>query len=296
MKTPVFTGASTAIVTPYRKDLVDYEKLGQLIDLQVNGGISAITICGTTGESSTQTLDEHMKTVDFCVKHVAGRVKVIAGSGSNDTRAALQLSKSAAASGADALLSVTPYYNKASQKGLIEHFTYIADRVNVPIILYNVPSRTSCGFTAKTYKTLSEHPMINGVKEASGNFSLIAETRSLCGDNLNIWSGNDEQTVPLISLGGKGLISVTANIIPDKISQMCSLALAGDFEGASRIQFETIALTNSLFLEVNPIPVKTAMNLIGLDVGDLRLPLCNMDESNLVKLRQALVNYGFDVK
>lgn len=292
MKTPIFTGASTAIVTPFRDDTIDYAKLGQLIDMQIDGGISAITICGTTGESSTQTLEEHIETVDFCVRHVAGRVKVIAGSGSNDTRAALHLSKSAETSGADALLLVTPYYNKATQKGLIEHYTYIADRVSTPIILYNVPSRTGCGFKADTYRTLSQHPLINGVKEASGDFSLIADTMRLCGSELNVWSGNDDHTVPMMAMGAKGLISVAANIVPDRISEMCSAALEGDFKAATRMQLDCLELMNSLFVEVNPIPVKAAMNLMGLDVGGTRLPLCDMEPANLEKVREAMERAG----
>lgn len=296
MKTPVFTGVSTAIVTPFRNGGVDHEKFGQLIDMQINGGVSAITVCGTTGESSTQTLEEHMETVDFCIRHVAGRVKVIAGCGSNDTQAALELSIAAENSGADALLHVTPYYNKATQKGLIHHYTYIADRVKTPIIVYNVPSRTGCCFTAKTYKALSQHPMINGIKEASGNFSLIAETFSLCGDDMNIWSGNDDQVVAMMALGGKGVISVAANIIPDTVSEMCRLALEGDFKAAAKVQLEALSVMNALFLEVNPIPVKTAMNLMGLDVGELRLPLCSMEDCNLEKLRQAMLSFGLEVK
>lgn len=292
MKTPIFTGASTAIITPFRNDAVDFKKLGELIDMQIDGGISAITICGTTGESSTQTLEEHIETVDFCVKHVAGRVKVVAGSGSNDTRAALQLSQSAEQSGADALLLVTPYYNKTTQKGLIEHYTYIADRVNTPIIIYNVPSRTGCSFKAATYKTLSHHPMINGVKEASGDFSLITETMSLCRDELNIWSGNDDNAVPLMAIGGKGLISVAGNIIPDRVSEMCAKALEGDFKAATKMQLDCLELMNSLFVEVNPIPVKAAMNLMGLDVGETRLPLCNMDPANLEKVRASMLAAG----
>lgn len=292
MKTPIFTGASTAIITPFRNDAVDFKKLGELIDMQIDGGISAITICGTTGESSTQTLEEHIETVDFCVKHVAGRVKVVAGSGSNDTRAALQLSQSAEQSGADALLLVTPYYNKTTQKGLIEHYTYIADRVNTPIIIYNVPSRTGCSFKAATYKVLSNHPMINGVKEASGDFSLITETLSLCRDELNIWSGNDDNAVPMMAIGGKGLISVAGNIIPDRVSEMCAKALEGDFKAATKMQLDCLELMNSLFVEVNPIPVKAAMNLMGLDVGETRLPLCNMDPANLDKVRAAMLAAG----
>jgi len=296
MKTPVFTGAATAIVTPFRDGKIDFDKFGQLIDMQIEAGIAAITVCGTTGESSTQTLEEHVATVDYCVRRVNGRAKVIAGSGSNDTEAALYLSKSAEDSGADALLLVTPYYNKATQKGLIAHYTYIADRVSRPIILYNVPSRTGCGIQAKTYKALSEHPLINGVKEASGNFTLMADTLALCGDALNMWSGNDDNTVPMMSLGAKGLISVTANVIPADVVAMCAAALEGDFRKAAELQLRMQALNSALFIEVNPIPVKAAMNLIGLDVGFTRLPLCDMEEANLQKLREVMLAYGLAVQ
>lgn len=292
MKTPVFTGSSVAIITPFRDGQIDFEKLGNLIDFQIENGTSAITICGTTGESSTQTLEEHVQAVDFCVKHVNGRIKVIAGSGSNDTRAALFLSQEAEKSGADALLLVTPYYNKATQRGLILHYTYIADRVQLPIILYNVPSRTGCGFTAETYKALSAHPKINGIKEASGDFSLLAKTLALCGDDLNIWSGNDDHTVPMMGMGAKGLISVAANIIPRQTADMCRLALAGDFQGATRLQLQCLDVMNALFLEVNPIPVKAAMNLMGMDVGETRLPLCGIAPENLEKLKAAMTRFG----
>lgn len=264
--------------------------------MQIEAGIAAITVCGTTGESSTQTLEEHVAAVDFCVKHVNGRAKVIAGSGSNDTEAALYLSKSAEDSGADALLLVTPYYNKTTQKGLVKHYTYIADRVKTPIIVYNVPSRTGCGFQAKTYKTLSAHPLINGVKEAAGDFTLLADTMALCGDDLNIWSGNDDNAVPMMSLGAKGLISVSSNVIPADIVEMCSAALEGDFRKAAQCQLRMQALNSALFIEVNPIPVKAAMNLIGLDVGATRLPLCEMEAANLQKLREVMIAYGLKVQ
>ncbi len=292
MKQPIFTGSSVAIVTPFRNGAIDYEKLSQLIDYQIENGTAAITICGTTGESSTQSPEEHMEAVEYTIKYTAGRCKVIAGAGSNDTQAAMLLSQHADQAGADGLLLVTPYYNKATQKGLIQHYTYIADRVNTPIILYNVPSRTGVGFTADSYKILSEHPMINGVKEASGNMGLVARTMALCGDALNIWSGNDDQIVPLMALGAKGVISVLANICPKETAQIAQLCLDGDFSAAAKLQCSYMQLIDALFCEVNPIPIKTAMNLMGFDVGQLRLPLCDMEEKNLNTLKAALQAKG----
>ena len=288
MKTPVFTGSSVAIVTPFTETGINYPKLGELIDFQVENGTSAIIICGTTGESSTQALEEHIETMDFCVRHAAGRVKVVAGCGSNDTRDALFLSQAAQRSGADALLHVTPYYNKANQRGLIQHYHYIADRVEIPIILYNVPSRTTVGFTAETYKVLSKHPLINGVKEASADFGLIASTRALCGDDLFIWSGNDNNTVAMMALGAKGLVSVAANIIPRQIANMCAAALAGDFQKATEIQLKYDDLLNGLFMDINPIPVKAAMNLMGMDVGSPRMPLCDLSPEHTERLKAIL--------
>ncbi|MCL2569124.1 MAG: 4-hydroxy-tetrahydrodipicolinate synthase [Oscillospiraceae bacterium] len=292
MKTPIFTGSSVAIVTPFTEDGINFPKLAELIDFQINNGTQAIIICGTTGETSTLTLEEHIDTVDFCVKHVAGRVKVVAGSGSNDTRAAVLLSQEAEKSGADGLLHVTPYYNKATQRGLVEHFLHIADRVNIPIILYNVPSRTGVGISVDTYKTLSKHPLINGTKEASGDFSLIAKTIANCGDDLYVWSGNDDNTVPMMSLGGVGVISVAANIIPRQMTDLCNAALSGDFKRAAAIQLEYSAILDGLFMEVNPIPVKTAMNLMDMKVGGVRMPLCDMTPENLEKLKAILAAKG----
>ncbi|MBQ9166679.1 MAG: 4-hydroxy-tetrahydrodipicolinate synthase [Oscillospiraceae bacterium] len=292
MKKPIFTGSCVAIVTPFHDGKVDYEKLGQLIEFQIENGTDAICICGTTGESSTQTLEEHKDVVSFAIKQVAGRCKVIAGSGSNDTQAALELSLSAEEAGADGLLIVTPYYNKATQKGLIAHYTYLADRVHTPIILYNVPGRTGVGFTAASYAALSKHPMINGIKEASGNFTLISQTKALCGDELNIWSGNDDQVVPLMAMGGKGVISVMANIQPAVVRDLSHLCLEGKFAEAAQLQADYQKLNDALFVEVNPIPVKTAMNLMGMDAGELRLPLCEMEEGNLAKLKSVLSEYG----
>ena len=292
MKTPIFTGSSVAIITPFCKEGINYAKLAQLIDYQIDSGTNAITVCGTTGESSTMSLEEHIEAVDFTVKHVDGRVKVIAGAGSNDTMAAMLLSEHAEKSGADALLLVTPYYNKASQLGLVRHFTYIADRVSTPIILYNVPSRTGLSFTVDSYKELSRHPNINGIKEASGNFSLLSSTIAACGDDLNIWSGNDDEVVPMMSIGAKGVISVAANIIPVEIAKMTKYCLDGDFVAAAALQLNYFDLIGKLFIEVNPIPIKTAMNLMGRDVGELRLPLCEMDPNNLNKLKFSMQAVG----
>ena len=293
MREPVFEGSGVAIVTPFAKDgSINFPKLGELIDFHVAAKTDAVVICGTTGESSTQSLEEHMAAVDFCVQHTAGQMKVIAGAGSNDTNAALMLSKSAKDSGADATLLVTPYYNKATQAGLIKHYTYIADRVDIPMILYNVPSRTGLSFTAETYAALAKHPNINGVKEASGNFSLIASTRALCGDDFYIWSGNDDQVVPLMALGGKGVISVLSNILPEVTVQMTHACLEGNYEEGAKLQIDYMKLVNALFCEVNPIPVKAAMNLMGFDVGGCRLPLCEMTEKNLAFLKQTMLDAG----
>ena len=289
MHNPVFTGACVAIVTPFTDDnKVDFDQFGQLIERQIAAGTDAICVCGTTGESATMSLEEHMETVEYCIKKVAGRVKVIAGAGSNDTAAALMLSQHAEAAGADALLLVTPYYNKATQMGLIKHYEYIADRVHTPIILYNVPSRTGCSFTAATYQQLAKHPNICGVKEASGNFGLILETRRLCGDDFYIWSGNDDQVVPMMSLGTKGVISVVSNVLPEVMVKMSHLCLEGNFEEAAKMQIEYSDLCNALFMEVNPIPVKEAMNMLGMEAGPCRLPLCEMEDKNREALKKAL--------
>ncbi len=292
MREPVFTGACVAIVTPFTPDgKVDFDQFGKLIDFQVAAGTDAICVCGTTGESATQSMEEHMKTIEYCIRKVDGRVKVVAGCGSNDTAAALYLAQHAEASGADALLMVTPYYNKATQLGLIHHYEYVADRVNTPIILYNVPSRTGCSFTAATYQTLSQHPNITGVKEASGDFGLITRTRNLCGDDFFIWSGNDDQVVPMMSLGAKGVISVASNIVPEVMVRMSHLCLEGRFDEAAKLQIEYIDLMDALFMEVNPIPVKTAMAMMGLCSGTLRLPLCEMTAAHEAALRETLTAY-----
>ena len=293
MREPIFTGACPAIVTPFdQSGAINYDRFAQLIDEQIAAGVDAICAVGTTGECSTLTLREHIAAVNFCVKYVNHRVKVIAGAGSNDTSAAVYLSQHAEDSGADALLHVTPYYNKCSQEGLIRHYEYIADRTELPIILYNVPSRTGVSFTAETYRVLSQNPKINAVKEASGNLGLITHTRYLCGDDFYIWSGNDDQVVPMMSLGAKGVISVVANIAPKLMVDITHRCLEGRFEEAARLQLDHMDLIDALFCEVNPIPVKAALNLMGRDVGGLRLPLCDISPANREILRAAMVRTG----
>lgn len=293
MRTPVFSGACTALVTPFETGgSINYDAFGKQIDNQIAAGVDAVCVCGTTGESATMSIREHFAAVEFCVKRVGHRVKVIAGTGSNDTSAAIYLTEHAQDAGADAALLVTPYYNKASQTGLIRHYEAIADRVDIPLILYNVPSRSGVSFTAETYRALSENPKINGVKEASGSLSLVTHARSLCGDDFYIWSGNDDQVVPMMSLGAKGVISVAGNIIPEVMVKMTHLCLDNDFQAASRLQIEYTELIDALFTEVNPIPVKTAMDLLGMEAGALRLPLCDISEKNLQALRQAMSRAG----
>ena len=292
-KEPVFTGVCTAIVTPFEPDgAIAYDVFGRLIEEQIACGVDAICVCGTTGESATMSIREHHDAVAFCVAQVNHRVKVIAGAGSNDTAAALYLSQQAQDAGADALLHVTPYYNKTTQAGLIRHYEFLTQRVSLPILLYNVPSRTGLSFTAETYRVLSQNPGINGVKEASGNFSLAAQTRHLCGEDLFLWSGNDDQVVFLMALGAKGVISVASNIIPEVMVKMSHLCLEGQFEDASKLQIAYMDLIDALFIEVNPIPIKAAMNLMGMEAGSLRLPLCDISHKNLETLRQAMGRMG----
>ena len=293
MREPVFTGICTAIITPFDENgAVNFDAFGRLLEEQIASGVDAICICGTTGESSTLSMREHIAVLEYGIKKVDHRVKVVAGAGSNDTSAAVYLSQHAQDSGADAVLLVTPYYNKASQNGLIRHYEYIADRIDIPMILYNVPSRTGVSFTAETYKTLSANPKINGIKEASGNFSLLAHTRSICPDDFYIWSGNDDQVVPMMSMGAKGVISVVSNIAPEMMVKMTHLCLEDRFLDASKLQLEYMDLIDALFVEVNPIPVKTAMNLMGKEAGPLRLPLCDISEKNLEVLKAAMQRMG----
>ena len=291
-KTPIFTGSCTAIVTPYLENGVDYEKYAELIDFQYEGGTSAILVCGTTGENPTHTEEEHNKLVELTIKKCAGRMKTIVGVGGYNTAHVLEQAKQAEACGADGILMVTPYYNKSTQKGLIEHFTYVADRVSVPMILYNVPGRTGIGIKPATYKALSKHPNINGVKEASGNIAEYALTRSMCGDELVFWSGNDSDTVPMMSLGAMGVISVASNIIPAEVAKLCQLCEGGDFRSASELYFKLADFFDKLFIETNPIPIKTAMNLAGMGVGKLRLPLVDMAEGTRAKLIESMHALG----
>lgn len=288
MKDIIFTGAAVAIVTPFTENGVNFEELKKLIDFNIENGTDAIVIAGTTGESSTMSDEEHKETIRFTVEYVNKRVPVIAGTGSNDTAYALELSKYAESVGVDGLLIVTPYYNKTTQLGLIKHFNYIADRVNVPIILYNVPSRTGVNIAPETYLELSKHPRIVATKEASGDLSAIAKIRALCGDNLAIYSGNDDQILPILSLGGKGVISVLSNVMPKETHDICSLYFEGKVEESSALQVKYLDLINALFIEVNPIPVKTALGLMGYNVGPLRMPLFPMEDNTLEVLRKEL--------
>ena len=277
MKNTVFTGAATAIITPLTKDGVDYESFGRLIDWQIAEGIDAIVAVGTTGEGSTLTDEEHKAAIKFCVDRVAGRVPVIAGTGSNDTAYAIEMTRFACEAGADAMLLVTPYYNKATQRGLIESFRAIADASTKPCILYNVPSRTGCNLTPASAAILAEHPNIVAIKEASGNISQIAELAALVGDKMDIYSGNDDQIVPILSLGGKGVISVLSNLMPKATHDMCEYFFNGDVKATRELQLRLVPLVNALFSEVNPIPVKAAMAAMGYCENYVRLPLTTMD-------------------
>ena len=284
MKKTVFTGAATAIITPLNANGIDYESFGRLIDWQLASGIDAIVVVGTTGEGSTLTNEEHESAIRFCVERVAGRVPVIAGTGSNDTAYAIELSRFACDAGADALLLVSPYYNKATQKGLIASFTAIADAVDKPCILYNVPSRTGCNILPATAAALADHPNIVGIKEASGNISQIAELAALVGDKMDIYSGNDDQIVPVLSLGGKGVISVLSNVMPKETVDICRLFESGKIAESRELQLKLLPLINALFCEVNPIPVKAALAAMGYCDNYVRLPLTPMESNNEIKL------------
>lgn len=291
-KTTIFTGAAVAIVTPFKNNGVDYESLAALIERQIENSTDAIVICGTTGESSTLTDEEHKECIRFCVEKTAGRVPVIAGTGSNDTDYAISLSKYACEVGADGLLLVTPYYNKATPKGLIKHFTAIADATDKPIILYNVPSRTGVNISLPVYKELAKHDRIVAAKEASGNISAVAALAEACGNSLDIYSGNDDQIVPILSLGGKGVISVLSNVVPKDTHDIVALWNEGKTKESLALQLKYLDLINALFCEVNPVPVKTAMGLMGLCADEMRLPLCEMEENNKERLATALRNHG----
>lgn len=293
MKKRVFTGAATALITPMNKDgSVNFERLSSLVDEQVKGGIDALVICGTTGEKSTLNYEEHVRVIETAAKANAGRVPLIAGTGSNDTVYSVGLCEDAKKAGADAFLMVTPYYNKTSQRGLVAHYNYIADRVNKPIILYNVPSRTGVAIKPETYKELAKHPNIVATKEANGDLSAVAKTRYLCGDELDIYSGNDDQAVPIMSLGGIGVISVLSNFLPDVMHKMCADYLSGNTKSAADMQIKYTGLMNALFSDVNPIPVKAAMDILGLGAGPCRLPLYPMEEKALENLKLKLKECG----
>ncbi len=290
----VFTGAGVAIVTPFKENgEVNYERFADLIEDQIAGGTDAIIVCGTTGESSTLTHEEHLDVIKYCVEQVAGRIPVVAGTGSNCTETAVYLSTEAEKYGVDGLLLVSPYYNKATQKGLYMHYKRIADSVKVPCILYNVPSRTGCNIAPETVvKLCTEVENIVGVKEASGNIGQVVKLMSLANGKVDLYSGNDDQIVPLLALGGKGVISVLSNVAPRQTHDICAKFFAGDVEGSCREQLRAIPLYNALFCEVNPIPVKMALNLMGKEAGSLRPPLTQMEEENAAKLKKAMEEYG----
>lgn len=290
MKKPLFIGSAVAIVTPFTDDGIDYAAFAKLIEFQIQGGSDAIVVCGTTGEASTMPDPEHIDAIKFVVDTVNKRIPVIAGTGSNDTRHAIELSKAAEAVGADALLSVTPYYNKATQKGLYEHFKMIAASVKLPIILYNVPSRTNVNINPDTLKALAEIDNIVAVKEC--NLAQVGDIINLCGEDFTVYSGEDANVLPLLSLGGKGVISVMANIIPKDTHDMVVKYLEGDTKAATKLQLKTLNLIKALFCEVNPIPVKTAVNLLGFNAGKCRMPLTEIADNNLEYLRREMRAYG----
>lgn len=293
MKKPIFTGAAVAIITPMKADgSVDYEEFGRFIDWQIENGTDAIVVCGTTGESSTLEVDEHSECIKWCVDYVAGRCAVIAGTGSNSTRTAIELSQEACKDGADALLLVTPYYNKTSQRGLIAHYKAIHDATDKPIILYNVPSRTGMNIQPQTALELSKLPRINGVKEASGNLEQIAEIHELCGDELNIWSGNDDQIYDILERGGLGVISVLSNVCPAETHEIVAKYLDGGKAGSKAMMDKYMKLAKALFCDVNPIPVKEAVNMMGYSAGKCRLPLIDLSEENRAYLESVMQEYG----
>ena len=292
MKKTVFTGAATAIITPMKNGGVDYEAFEKLIEWQIAQGIDAIVVCGTTGEGSTLTDEEHKECIRFCVEKVAGRVPVIAGTGSNDTAYAIDLTKYACEVGADAMLLVTPYYNKATQAGLVKSFTAVADVSTKPVILYNVPSRTGCNLLPATAAILAEHPNIVAIKEASGNISQIAELAALTRGKLDIYSGNDDQIVPILALGGKGVISVLSNPMPKETHDICAKFFDGDLQGSLQMQLELLPFVNALFSEVNPIPVKACMEAMGYCGEEIRLPLTPMEDAHKEKMLGIMKNLG----
>ena len=292
MNNPIFTGSGTAIITPFTNTGVDYPALARLLDYQLENGTDAIIVCGTTGEAAAMSREEKNRTIEFTANHVNGRVPVIAGTGSNNTEQAIANCADAVQSGADALLVVTPYYNKATQRGLIQHYTAVADAAAKPVILYHVPSRTGVKFTAETDAALARHPNIAGVKEAGGDLALVQKTRELCPEDFSIWSGNDDETAPIMLFGGKGVISVAANVMPRAMHDLTHACLDGDFAAAGRMQLALRKLCEALFWEVNPIPVKTALAIMGFCEERFRLPMCEMEPENREKLKDVLAQYG----
>ena len=293
MKKTIFEGVATALITPFDENGVNYDKLGRLIDWQIEKGINALVVCGTTGEASTMTDDEHREIIDYSVKRAAGRVPIIAGTGSNDTAYALDLIRCAEQSGADAMLVVTPYYNKATQNGLIQMFTQLADASSKPIILYNVPSRTGCNINPDTYAILAEHDNIVAIKEAGGSISQVVETMARCGDKLDLYSGNDDQIVPILAMGGKGVISVLSNVAPAETVELCNSFFRGDVKKSAKMQCEFHDLVTALFSEVNPIPVKAAMAAMGFCEDYLRLPLTPMEDAHKKVLLDIMRRDGY---
>lgn len=292
MQTPLFSGAGTALVTPFRDNALDLDTFDKLLDRQKAGGVSAVIVCGTTGEAATLSPQEHETLYRRTVLRGGGSMKIIAGIGSNDPRKAMDLALRAESAGADGLLMVTPYYNKTTQSGLIKHFSYVADRSSLPVILYNVPTRTGVGIQPETYAALADHPNICGVKEASGDLAAFARAKALCGNRLTFWSGNDSDTVAMMALGSRGVISVASNLIPREISRLCQLCLEGDFSSAAELNGVYAELFHDLFREVNPIPVKTAMELMGLCEAQMRLPLVPMSDANRTVLETRLRKLG----
>ena len=296
MKKVIFKGCGTAIITPFTEDGVNFEEFRKMIEFQINEGVDSIVVCGTTGESSTMSTEEKKETIKFAIDVANKRVPIIAGTGGNCTKSAIEMSKYAESVGADAVLVVTPYYNKTTQAGLIAHYKAIAESISIPVILYNVPSRTGLNIAPATYLELSKVDNIVATKEASGNISQIAEIANLCGDNLAIYSGNDDQVLPILSLGGLGVISVLSNIIPKDVHNMVKYFLDGNIKEATKLQIDTLKLTSALFSEVNPIPVKAACNMIGFNAGIPRLPLVEMTNAGKEKLKNEMVNYGIKIK
>lgn len=292
MKQPVFTGSGVAIITPFTNDGVDYPALVRLLDFQLENGTDAIIVCGTTGEAAAMSYEERIRTIEAVVRHVDGRVPVIAGTGSNNTENAIAMSRDASGAGVDALLVVTPFYNKATPKGLIRHYTAVADAVEKPVILYHVPSRTGVKCTAEIYAALAEHPNIVGVKEAGGDLALVQKTRELCPEDFYIWSGNDDETAPIMLFGGKGVISVAANVMPEAMHRLTESCLNGDFVAAGQMQLKLRKLCEALFWEVNPIPVKTALAIMGYCQERFRSPMCEMEPENRERLAGVLAEYG----